>query len=317
MKFYFIFLFLGVYALFAKELTPYKSIKVGDATTDFVREENRLIVSTRESSVMVYDLSSGKILEKITIPTQQNILGDTVGIIVTSVDTLEGKIIFSTRNLDSWGDIYVYEQKKLTKLLDASQKIAPKEIKFVNANQIIIGTMENEILLFDITKRAILYKNHLSEASFSDFALSEDKKVLYSADEAPTLYKIETQSGKVIERYEEANKRDIFALDYKSGMLATGGKDKRLVLYKSPKSFTMTNADFFISSVALSPDATQVAFSKNEDDDIAVVETEKLKELYLLKKHTTKIVKIDFISNSELLTADEGGTLYFWKLDAK
>lgn len=313
----FLFILFGVLTLFAKELTPYKSIQVGDATTDFVRAENRLIVSTRESSVMVYDLLSSKLLEKITIPTQQNILGDTVGIIVTSVDTMDGKIIFATRHLDSWGDIYLYEQKKLTKLLDASQKIAPKEIKFANADQIIIGTMENEIILFDIPKRSILYKNHLSEASFSDFVLSEDKKVLFSADEAPTLYKIETKSGKILERYEEANKRDIFAIDYKNGILATGGKDKRLVLYKTPQSYTMTNADFFINSVTLSQDASLVAFSKNEEDDIAVVETSSFKELYLLKTHITKIVKTDFITNHELLTADDGGTLYFWKLDTR
>ncbi len=314
MKFYFIFLFLGVYALFAKELTPYKNIKVGDATTDFVRADNKLIVSTRESSVMVYDLLSGKLLEKITIPTQRNILGDTIGIIVTSVDALDGKIIFATRHLDSWGDIYMYEQKKLTKLLDASQKIAPKEIKFASANQIIIGTMENEIILFDMTKRAILYKKHLSEASFSDFVLSEDKKVLFSADEAPTLYKIDIKSGEVIEPYDEANKRDIFAIDYKNGILATGGKDKRLVLYHSAKKHKSTNADFFISSVALSQDATRVAFSKNEAGDLTVVQTNNFQELATLKGHTTKVVKMEFIDNSELLTADDRGTLYFWKI---
>jgi len=317
MKLFIIFLFLGVYALFAKELTPYKSIKVGDAMSDFVRADGKLIVATKESSLAIYDLASAALVEKITIAKQTSILGDEIGIIIASVDSFDGRIIFSTRHVDSWGDIYLYEQKKLTKLLDASQKIAPKEIKFANTNQIIINTMENELILFDIPKREFLYKTPLNEASFSDFVLSEDKKTLFTANEVPIVFKVEVQSGKILESYEEANKRDIFTIDYKSGILATGGKDKRLVLYKSPKSFTMTNADFFISSVALSPDATQVAFSKNEDDDIAVVETEKLKELYLLKKHTTKIVKIDFISNSELLTADEGGTLYFWKLDAK
>ena len=310
----FLFILFGVLALFAKEIAPYKSIKVGDATTDFVRADNKLIVSTRESSVMVYDLLSGKLLEKITIPTQRNILGDTVGIIVTSVDALDGKIIFATRHLDSWGDIYMYEQKKLTKLLDASQKIAPKEIKFASADQIIIGTMENEIILFDMTKRAVLYKKHLSEASFSDFVLSEDKKVLFSADEAPTLYKIETKSGEVIERYDEANKRDIFAIDYKNGILATGGKDKRLVLYSSAKSHKTANADFFISSLILSQDANKVAFSKNEAGDLAVVDTKNLKETVILKGHTTKVIKMEFLSSGELLTADDRGTLYFWKI---
>lgn len=314
MRLFIFFLFLGAYALFAKEITPYRSIKVGDATTDFVRADNKLIVSTRESSVMVYDLLSGKLLEKITIPTQQNILGNTIGIIVTSVDTLDGKIIFATRHLDSWGDIYMYEQKKLTKLLDASKKIAPKEIKFANANQIIIGTMENEIILFDMVRREVLYKKHLSEASFSDFVLSEDKKVLFSADEAPTLYKIDIKSGEVIERYDEANKRDIFAIDYKNNTLATGGKDKRLVLYHSAKSHKNTNADFFISSVALSQDATRVAFSKNEAGDLTVVQTNNLQELATLKGHTTKVVKMEFLDNSELLTADDRGTLYFWKV---
>lgn len=315
MKLFLIFLFLGVYALVAKEIIPYKSIKVGDATTDFIVADNKLIVATRESSVVLYSLLDGSLLEKITIPTQQNILGDTIGIIITSVDSLEERIVFSTRHLDSWGDIYLYEAKKLTKLLDASQKIAPKEIKFINANQIIIATMGNEILLFDIAKREFAYKKHLSEASFSDFALSEDKKILFSADEAPTIYKIKVQNGEILERYEQANRRDIFSIDYKKGTLATGGKDKRLVLYQSAKNYKNTTADFFISSVILSPDASQVAFNKNEDEDIAVIKTSTLKELFVLKGHTTKVVKMEFLDNKELLSADDGGVLYFWKIE--
>lgn len=53
---------------------------------------------------------------------------------------------------------------------------------------------------------------------------------LFSADETPMTSKIEINSGKVLERFEEANKRDIFSIDYKNNLLPSGGKDKRVIL---------------------------------------------------------------------------------------
>ncbi|MCK9474042.1 hypothetical protein [Sulfurimonas sp.] len=314
MKFFLLSVFL-LLSLLAKEITPYKTISASEAVSDFVKRGDILVIGTKESTVDIYNLKNDELVDKIVIEKQKNILGDEIGLIIASVDYLEKKVLFSTRKMDSWGDLYLYEDKKLHKLIDASQKISPKKVRFVDANRVIINTMENELLLFDIQKKEFLYKKQLNKASFSDFVLSEDKKYIFSANETPLVYKIEIKSGNIVQTYEKANKRDIFSIDYKNGILLSGGKDKRVILYKNPDEYKITMGEFFTYSVGLNPDASRAAFSKNEEDEISVIDTKSLKELYLLKGHPTTIIKICFYAPNKLISADKGNKILFWRLD--
>jgi WD40 repeat protein len=119
--------------------------------------------------------------------------------------------------------------------LDESQNLALQKIKFIDANTVVMATMDNAIILFDMKKKKIIYKKQLNLASFSDFELS--------------------------------------------------------------------------------PDATKAAFVKNESGEISVIDTKTLEEEYLLYGHKQTIIKIDFHTNNELITADEANKLMFWKLE--
>ncbi len=48
---------------------------------------------------------------------------------------------------------------------------------------------------------------------------------------------------------------------------------------------------------------------------ISVIDTETLKETYLLLGHKQTIIKIDFHKENELITADEDDRLMFWRLE--
>ncbi|TET88663.1 MAG: hypothetical protein E3J96_02860, partial [Sulfurovum sp.] len=76
-----------------------------------------------------------------------------------------------------------------------------------------------------------------------------------------------------------------------------------------------TKGDFFIYDVALNPDATKAAFVKNEENDISIIDTGSMEEIYLLKGHEQTILKIDFHTSNELITADEDDRLMFWRLE--
>ncbi len=122
-------------------------------------------------------------------------------------------------------------------------------------------------------------------------------------------------SGKVVQKFFKANKRDIFSIDYKKGKVLSGGKDRRVILYQTPEKYTMTKGDFFIYDVALNPDATKAAFVKNEANDISVINTDSMEEIALLKGHDQTILKIDFYTENELISADEDDQLMFWRLE--
>jgi DNA-binding beta-propeller fold protein YncE len=299
---------------FAKEITPYRHVSASEAVSDFVKVNNTLVIATEEGVIDIYDLRQDKIVDKIVLQKQTNILGEEMGVLIMSVDYLNNKLIFLSRLLNTWGELYIYEDKKLVKLIDNSEQKTLQKLAFVDENLIIISTMSNELMLFDIKNKKFIYKKQLNSSSFSGFSLSEDKKYIFVADETPLINKIEIKSGKVIEEYEKANKRDIFTVEYKNNLLISGGKDKRVILYKTPNQYKMTKGDFFIYSVALNPEATQAAFSKNENDEISVIDTQTMNESYLLKGHKQTIIKIDFYMSDELITADESKQLLFWKL---
>jgi len=307
--------FLFVINIFAKDIAPYKYINASDAVSDFVKADNTIIVGTREGIIDIYDFKKEKIIDKIVLEKQTSILGDEVGVLIMSVDYLDGTLVFLTRKLDTLGELYIYKDKKLVKLIETSQHITLQKVKFVDLQRVIINTMGNELILFDIKEKKFLYRKQLNMASFSDFALSEDKKYLFSADETPLVNKIEVKSGKIVETYEKANKRDISSIDYKNGMLLSGSKDQQLALYKTPDQYKTSKGDFFINSVALNPDASKAAFTKNERDEISVIDTQTLKETHLLRGHKTTIIKLDFFAPNELISADKANRLIFWKFD--
>ena len=300
---------------FSKEIKPYRYLSASEAVSDFVRVNNTLVIGTEEGTVEVYDLKKDKLLDKITLPKYKNILGDDMRSLILSVDYYKGKILFIGRVLDGYRELYLYEDGKLRTLITHEQQTTIQKVKFIDENTALLQSMGNEIILFDIKASKRLKVKQLNFSSFSDFVLSEDKKYVYTADETPLVSQIDLNSFKIIKEFKKANKRDIFSVDFKNKVLLTGGKDRRVIAYKSLNDYTMTKGDFFIYSVALNPKASLVAFVKNEENDISVVGTSTMKEKYLLKGHNQTVIKIDFYSKNELISADERNRIFFWRLD--
>ncbi len=308
-------LFLCFTLVFAKEVTPYRYVQASEAVSDFEKAGNTLIIGTEEGVIDIYDLENDKLVDQVKLPKFKNILGDYMRSLILSVDYSEERLLFISRVLDGWRELYIYEDKALTKLIDRTEKMTLQEVKFVDAQRAVIMTMSNELILFDIKAKKILYRKQLNYASFSDMALDEEHNYLYTSDETPMITKIEINSGKIVDEYKKANKRDIFSIDYKNKMLLSGGKDKRVILYETPEKYRMTKGEFFIYGVALNPDASKAAFVKNEESSISVIDTDTMKESYLLLGHKQTIIKIDFYKENELITADEDDRLMFWRLD--
>ncbi|MCD4667440.1 MAG: hypothetical protein K8R44_02415 [Sulfurimonas sp.] len=310
-----LFFLLFVISTYAKDITPYRYVTASEAVSDFIKVRNTLIIGTEEGIIDIYDLKKDKLIDKITLPKIKDIWGEYMRPLIFSVDYLDGKLVFIVRILSGWRECYLYENNKLTKLIDVSQRLTPQKVKFIDKEKVIFGTMGNEIMLYNLDTKKFIYKIELNQSSFSDYALTEDKKYIYTADETPLISKISVSDGKIVEEYSKANKRDIFSIDYKNGLLLSGGKDKRVILYKSPQQYTMTKGDFFIYSAALNPKATKAAFVKNENDEISIIDTNSLKEKYLLKGHKQTVIKIDFYEENKLITADEDNRLMFWSLE--
>jgi len=315
MKLLSILLLLFFVSSHAKDITPYRYVTASEAVSDFIKAGNTLIIGTEEGVIDIYELKEDKLVDKITLPKVKDIWGEYMRPLIFSVDYLDGRLVFVVRMLSGWREFYLYENKKLTKLIDVSQRLTLQEVKFLDKDRVIFGTMGNKIMLYNLKSKKFIYTVELNQASFSDLVLSEDKKYIYTADESPLITKLLVENGKIVEEFNKANKRDIFSIDYKNGVLLSGGKDKRVILYETPEKYKMTKGEFFIYAVGLNPKATKAAFVKNESDEISIIDTKSLKEVYLLKGHKQTIIKIDFYKENELVTADEANRIMFWKLE--
>lgn len=306
-------LLLGI-SLFGKVYEPYRYVDATHPVSDFVIVNNMLIIATEEGVIDIYDLKKDKVVDQIVLPKYKNILEEYMRSIILSVDYLDGNIVFIARVLDGYRELYLYKDKKIITLIEYKQKKTIQKVKFLDKNNLVIQSMENELRFYNIKDKKTTYTKQLNYASFSDFVLSEDKKYIYTADETPVTYKIDIKNGNIITKYNKANKRDIFSIDFKNNTLLTGGKDKRVIIYNDKENFKMTKGQFFIYSVALNPKATLGAFVKNEQNEISIIDTQNMKEIHLLKGHKQTILKIEFTSKDELISADESKKILFWKL---
>ncbi len=309
-----VFIFLLATGLLSEEIKPYRYLSASEAVSDFIKVKDILVVGTEEGTVEVYDLKTDALIDKVSLPKYKDILGDDMRSLILSVDYRKGRILFIARVIDGYRELYLYENKTLTTLIGIKEKTTVQKVMFVDDNMALIQSMGNEIILFDIKAKKRVLSKQLNYSSFSDLTLDEEHRYLYTADETPMITKMDVKTFEILKEYNKANKRDVFSIDFKNKILLSGGKDKRVIAYRSLEEYTMTKGQFFIYSVALNPQATLAAFMKNEENDISVVDINTMEEKYLLKGHNQTILKIDFFNENELISADERNKLMFWKL---
>ena len=157
MKFFILFILLTFINSYAKDITPYRYVTSSEAVSDFIKVGDTLIIGTEEGIVDIYDLKEDKLIDQITLPKEKDIWGEYARPLIFSVDYLDGRLVFVVRIISGWREFYFYENKKLTKLVDASQRMTLQEVKFTDKNRVIFGTMGNEIMLYDLKNKKFKY----------------------------------------------------------------------------------------------------------------------------------------------------------------
>ena len=109
--------------VFAKEITPYRYVQASEAVSDFEKVGNTLIIGTEEGVIDIYDLEQDKLIDQVKLPKYKNILGDYMRSIILSVDYRDERLLFVSRVLDGWRELYIYENGALTNLIDRSEKM--------------------------------------------------------------------------------------------------------------------------------------------------------------------------------------------------
>jgi len=318
MRILFLFYFFST-ILLAGPITikPSDTIDVDGNVVEFVHKNSTLYIATDAGKLEVYDWKKKRLLEKIKFNTIHDFMGDPIAPKVFGVDVNSDgdRLIIMVQDEGGERILYLYKDKKLTKLLDKNAHIQMREARFVDNDHILIASMSNELILFQISNRKILYKNKLSLSTFSDFQLSRDHSKVASTCESGIVYITDTKTGKVVKTLEGGNKDNVFKVDFKNLYILACGQDRKAVLYGvNNNSKTIYQTQFLVYAGALNKDASLSAFGINEQNDIGIYDniTKSLK--YKLVGQQSTLNTIVFIDDKTLISSSDDNHILIWRI---
>ncbi len=303
-------------SLFAVPLKqPVGSFEGSGSVVDIVYKNGKIYSATAASSVDIFDFETKKLLQKIEVPKIIDFAGDLVHSKVYSVDVIEDKILILSQDKDGFRRIHIHKNDKTELLFDTNEALAVAKAKFLNKDTILLGLLSNELISYDINKKTYNWSLQVSGAKFSDFVLNEQKSEAVVADESGDLKIHDTKNGKHLKLLADQNLDNVFQVDYKKGVIATAGQDRRTVIYV-PKvnSAYFVESGFLIYSVGLSPSGKTAAFASDELNNVTVFDTITKATLGKFGGNKMTLTKIIFIDEDRFLVGSDDKTINLYSI---
>ena len=307
--------FLFVFSTLLFSQNPTTSFKASGGVVDVVYQDNLLYCATKESVVDIFDMKDIKRIRTIHVDKIKDFMGEMVNAKVYSVDILTNQILILSQAEQGYRKIQIETDKVLENIIMSQDKLSIAKAKFLDKNTLLYATLSSEIVSFDIKQKKKNWEVKVSGAKFSDFALSEDRHNVVIADESGALKLLNTKDGKLLKTLEGQNLDNVFQVAYKNNIIATAGQDRRVVVYDLDRdSAYYKKAPFLIYSVGLSPTASLVAYSSDEEYNVQVFKTSTKENVALLTGNHWGISKILFLNESKILVSSDNEIINLYQI---
>ncbi|MDD3854218.1 MAG: hypothetical protein A3J96_01105 [Sulfurimonas sp. RIFOXYC2_FULL_36_7] len=285
---------------------PTSKFTSSGSVVDIVYKDDKVYSATNASCVDIFDYQSKKLIKKIEVEKIIDFMGDTIDSKVYSVDVIDDKMLILSQDKQGFSRLHIHQNNKNELIFDYTKGLGVLKAKFLDKNTILLGLLSNELISFDIKKRTSNWSIQVSGAKFSDFALNESKNEVVIADESGNLKIHNTKDGKLIKLLSGENLDNVFQVDYKNGIIATAGQDRKVVIY-APKfgSAHHVKSNFLIYSVGLSPSGKTVGYACDENNNVAIVDTISKSEIGRFSGNNMTLSKIVFVNENEFLVGSD------------
>ena len=300
---------------YTKIIKPTFILKSKGFVNDFVFDDAKLYIANDEGSVEIFDLRTQKLVDEIFIEpifTTKQIWQNSK---ILSVDRHNGKTLIVSTSKGAYRDVWMHDGKELKHIVKVEDKISIKEARFVDDDKFIFGTLGYEMMLYNTNDSYSSYKNHIEQSSFSDLALSEDKKTMITASESGQVTLSDIKTGKILKKFPPLNLDKIYQISYKNGNIITGGQDRRVAVYPKDLKPYYIKSDFLVYSVALSPSGKQGIYSSDQDSTLQLFDIQTGKKTYKLIGHYAIPTAIKFYDEKSLFSAGYEDKIFYWRLD--
>ena len=294
---------------------PSKTYTSSGAVVDMVLADKKIYAATDASSVDVFDLKSAKIVEKITVSKITDFMGDVIDSKVYSVDVLDGAVVLLSQGEKGFRRVHTYKDGKLVEVISIKDQLYIAKVLFLDSKTLLLGLLSNEIIAYDIATKKMNYREQVSFSKFSSFVLNEKKSEVVVADESGDLKIHSTKDGKLLKTLAGQNLDNVFQVDYKNGIIATAGQDRRVVIYDTTfNSAYYKSAPFLIYGVGLSPSGKLVAYASDEQNNVTVFKTSGKSTVGHYGGNKMTLSKIIFINEKEFLVSSDDKTINLYTI---
>jgi len=310
-----IIFFLLLSGAHSKDIQPINTLKVSGIVSDFVKDGNFIYVATDSGIVDIINIFSQKIVSQIHLPPINTAMQSSVASRIHSIDRQNGKTLMVTSASNAYRNVWIYEHKKLTKIIDKNKHLMVKRAFFTHDGKVVLGTFGSDITLYDREEGYQLYQTHISESTMGGMVLSADKKKMVISDESGAVRIIDINSSKVEKTFSSQHVDNIYSVAYTHGIIITGGQDRRVGVYPKVGQAYHLKSDFLVYCVGLSPSGITGAYSSGIENNLQLFNTKTKAKTHKLIGHYATPNKIQFITENLLVTSGDEAILYFWKLD--
>lgn len=307
-------LLLFLTLLMAKDIQPIATLEASGLVSDIVEDNGLLYVATDAGVVDIVDLVSQKIVSQIFFAPIPTAMGEDVPTRVHSVDRFQGKTLLVTSGNTMYRNVWIHDGKKLTKVIDESKRLMPKDAYFTTEGKVVLGSFGSDVVLYDNDEGYKLYDRHISESTMGGMILSSDKKKMILSDESGTARLIDIKSAKIEKTFSSEHVDNIYSVAYRNNILITAGQDRRVGVYSSTGAYHI-KSDFLVYCVGISPSGKTGIYSSGTEHHLQLFHTHNGKKTDRLIGHQATPNKILFITENILISSGDEYMLYFWKLN--
>jgi len=301
--------------LFAKN--PEYSLLAKGAVYSIVIENDILYAATDAGSIDVFNWKTKMLKKNISFPMIKDFMGDEMAPKIYSIDKWPNKdrIIAVTQGKHGFRNIFMVDNGIRTQIFDAEKdKMMIKKALFFAEDKILLATLGNEIMLYDLQKKTFVYIKQLSTSVFSDFTINPEKTLLATADESGIIHIMDALSGELVEELRGQSVDNIYQLAFANNVVVGAGQDRRAVVYKrTTHQAYFVESSFLIYSVGISDDGKYAAFSSGEKNNIQVFNTSTKKTKVILEGQRSTLTQIKFVNQEYMITTSEDKNIMVWK----
>jgi len=294
-------------------ITPFATLKTDGAISDMVVQEGKIVVSTDEGKVNIFDVNNRKKTSSLLLPKVSHFNGTPFTPKIYSVDYCTGMSVMVCESGGDFREVYLHKNGKMTKIIDGTQGLMIKKVRFLDVGHVLFGLSGDTIVLMDLEKRKLIYQVQAGGGVFGDMHLSSSRSLVAVGDESGEIVMFETKSGRKIKTLRGINLDAINRLSYQKDTIISGGHDRRVGIYRKEGSYFI-ETDFFVYAVGLSPLASKGVYTDGTENELQVFDIATKAKTVRLKGGETPYDTLIFIDEHQLIGAAEENKIYYWRI---